>query len=105
MTNELSLVDIWRELNAWCKQFTWKRSQPVLQQNRLDFFLIHENLAADVIATGIEPGYRSDHSAVTITFRFAKRVRGTITFRFAKRVRGTITFRFAKEFEVKHFEI
>ena len=24
------------------------------------FILIHENLAADVIATGIEPGYRSD---------------------------------------------
>ena len=44
------------------------------------FFLIHENLAADVIATDIEPGYRSDHSAVTITFRFTERVRGK-TFR------------------------
>ena len=38
MTNELSLVDIWRELNARCKRFTWRRSQPVLQQSRLDFF-------------------------------------------------------------------
>ena len=78
MTNELSLVDIWRELNAWRKLFTWRRSQPVLQQSRLDFFclLIHENLAADVIATDIETGYRSDHSAVTNTFRFTERVRG-----------------------------
>ena len=24
MTNELSLVDIWRELNARCKRFTWR---------------------------------------------------------------------------------
>ena len=58
MTNELSLVDIWRERNARCKRFTWRRSQPVLQQSRLDFFLlIHENLAADVIATHSDPGY------------------------------------------------
>ena len=39
------------------------------------FFLIHENLTADVIATDIKTGYRSDHSAVTITFRFTERVR------------------------------
>ena len=76
MTNELSLVDIWRELNARCKRFTWRRSQPVLQKSRLDFFLIHENLAADVIASDIEPGYRTDHSTVTITFRFTERARG-----------------------------
>ena len=38
MTNELSLVDIWRELNARCKRFTWRHSQPVLQQSHLDFF-------------------------------------------------------------------
>ena len=67
LTNELSLVDIWRELNAQCKRFTWRRSQPVLQQSRLDFFLINENLVADVISADIEPGYRTDHSTVTIT--------------------------------------
>ena len=75
MTNELSLLDIWRALNARCKRFTWRRSQPVLQQSRLDFFLIHENFAADVIASDTEPGYRVDHSAVTITFRFTERAR------------------------------
>ena len=25
MTNEFSLVDMWRELNALCKRFTWRR--------------------------------------------------------------------------------
>ena len=63
-------------LNARCKRFTWRRSQPVLQQSRLDFFLIHENFAADVIASDTELGYRTDHSAVTITFRFTERARG-----------------------------
>ena len=82
MTNELSLVDIWRELDAQCKRFTWRRSQRVLQQSRLDFFLIHENLAADVIASDIEPGYRTDHSAVTITFRFTERARGKTFWKF-----------------------
>ncbi|WP_419592226.1 reverse transcriptase domain-containing protein [Thiolapillus sp.] len=82
LTNELSLVDIWRELNAQCKRFTWRRSQPVLQQSRLDFFLINENLVADVISADIESGYRTDHSAVTITFRFTERARGRTFWKF-----------------------
>ena len=55
---------------------------PVLQQSRLDLFLIHENLAADVIASDIEPGHRTDHSAVTITFRFTERARGKTFWKF-----------------------
>ena len=82
LTNELSLVDIWRELNAQCKRFTWRRSQPVLQQSRLDFSLINENLVADVISADIELGYRTDHSAVTITFRFTERARGRTFWKF-----------------------
>ena len=75
-------MDIWRELNAQCKRFTWRRSQPVLQQSRLDFFLINENLNADVISADIEPAYRTDHSAVIITFRFTERVRGRTFWKF-----------------------
>ena len=44
--------------------------------------MFDENLAADVIASDIEPGYRTDHSAVTVTFRFTDLL---------------------KELEVKHF--
>ena len=82
MTNELPLVDISRELNARCKRFSWRRSQTVVQQSRLDFFLIHQNLAADVISSDIEPGYRIDHSAVTVTFRFTERAQGKIIWKF-----------------------
>ena len=76
LTKEFSLVDIWRELNGQCKRFTWRRSQPILQQSRLDYFLINENFVADIISADIEPGYRTDYSVVTITFRFTERARG-----------------------------
>ena len=66
-------MDIWEELNGQRKRFTWRRSQPVLQQSRLDFFfLINENLVADIISADIEPGYRTDHSTVTNTLGFLK---------------------------------
>ena len=48
----------------------------------LDCFLIHENLVGDVIAIYIEPGYRTDHSAVTITFRFTETARGKTFCKF-----------------------
>ena len=38
-----SLVDIWRELNPQLQRFTWRRNNP-LQQSRLDFFLVSENM-------------------------------------------------------------
>ena len=40
---EHSLVDKWRELNPQLQRFTWRRTNPV-QQSRLDFFLISENV-------------------------------------------------------------
>ena len=46
------------------------------------FFLINENLVADVISADIEPGYRIDHSAVTIPFRFTERARGRTFWKF-----------------------
>ena len=46
------------------------------------FFLINENLVADIISADIEPGYRTDHSAVTITFRFTERARGRTFWKF-----------------------
>ena len=48
----------------------------ILQQSRLDSFLINENFVANIISADIEPGYRTDYSVVTITFRFTERARG-----------------------------
>ena len=70
--HELSLVDIWREINPELLQYTWRRTRP-FQQSRLDFFLISETLLPFVKDSKIIPGYRSDHSFVTVEFEFKEK--------------------------------
>ena len=65
------LKDVWRELNPNDRKFTWRRFNSV-QQGRLDYFLISENLLSNTALTLIEPGYRSDHSIITITININK---------------------------------
>lgn len=69
LMTELSLVDIWREINPETLRYTWRRTNPP-QQSRLDFFLISENIVGYVKDAGIPVGYRSDHSAVTLHLVF-----------------------------------
>lgn len=67
LTNELSLVTRWKAVNARGKRFTWRRSQPVHNKVIWDcFFLINENLVAEVISADIEPAYGPDHSAIKL---------------------------------------
>ena len=70
MMDSLDLIDIWRELNPEVRRYTWRRSNPRLQQSRLDFFLLSEILSTHVTEADIKPGYRTDHSMVTITLSF-----------------------------------
>ena len=59
------LKDVWRELNPNDRKFTWRRFNSI-QQGRLDYFLISENVLQNTESALIEPGYRSDHSIITI---------------------------------------
>ena len=63
------LVDTWRELNPQLQRFTWRRTNP-FQHSRLYFFLISENLCNTVRDTDITPGYRTDHSMLTLELSF-----------------------------------
>lgn len=63
---DLDLTDIWRDLNPELKRFTWRRNNPI-QQSRLDFFLISDVLSAEVLDVDIHPGYRTDHSLISIS--------------------------------------
>ena len=72
MMDELNIADIWREINQELLQFTWRRARPVLQQSRLDYFLISETLIYLVKDTKIMYGYRSDHSFVSLELEFKK---------------------------------
>ena len=74
MMDGIPMTDIWREMNPECKRFTWRKSNP-LKQSRLDFFLMSEYLIGWFEDTDIVPGYRTDHSMVTLTLKFGKEVR------------------------------
>lgn len=65
---QLNIADIWREQHPETKQFTWhkKINNRIVQQGRLDFFLISSSLTRNITKSSIHPGYRSDHSCIII---------------------------------------
>ena len=71
----LDLGDIWRDLNPEIKRFTWRRRKPNIQC-RLDFFLISTCLYSDVVKTEINPGYKTDHSIITLSLTTQANTRG-----------------------------
>ena len=62
---ELDLTDIWRDLHPNSNTFTWRRRKPDICC-RLDFFLISSGLSTICIEADVLPGYRTDHSLITI---------------------------------------
>ena len=81
MMLELGLADIWREVNPDCKRYTWRKTKP-LKQSRLDYFLLSVYLVSSFEDTDILPGYRSDHSIVTIKLRFGKEMKRNTFWKF-----------------------
>ena len=63
----LNLIDVWRTANENSKRFTWRRSKPHLIQSRLDYFIASNDLYHNLKHIDILPGYRTDHSAITMT--------------------------------------
>ena len=59
--SDLDLVDVFRELYPYKREYTWRRFN-TNKQGRLDYFLISKDLIGDVKGTQKCPGYRSDHS-------------------------------------------
>lgn len=59
------MVDVWREQHAAKRSYTWRRSSP-LRLGRLDYFLVSSAMSRLVSSSFILPGYRSDHSLISI---------------------------------------
>ena len=78
---KLGLTDIWREANPDCKRYTWRKTKP-LKQSRLDYFLLSDYLVSSFEDTDILPGYRSDHSMVTLKLRFGKEMKRNTFWKF-----------------------
>ena len=72
LMSELNLYDVWRDENTEKHIFTWKRKlvSGLIQMGRLDFFLVSETLSNFSREENIVPGYRSDHSAITLSLIF-----------------------------------
>ena len=73
----------WRELNPDKKRYTWRRCHP-LQQSRIDYFLLSKDLLTSLAINKveIEPGVRSDHSAIILELAVLGRKRGPGLWRF-----------------------
>ena len=65
IANSLDLIDVWRTLNPDGKRFTWRRTKPEVHC-RLDYFMISSSLITAITNADILPGYRTDHSLITI---------------------------------------
>ena len=94
------LIDIFRSRHSAKKRFTWRIKNPVLKQARLDFFLTSSSLEGRILDTSIRPGYRTDHSMITLQLNVAEQPRGNGLFKlnvsllrepdYIQRVKNTI---------------
>lgn len=77
-----NFIDPWRVMHEDIKKYTWRRLNPIKKQARLDFFLIHESIFQYVTDSDIIPGYRTDHSAIILKFKFQENERGKGYWKF-----------------------
>lgn len=79
-----NLTDIWRHLNPTLKQYTWhkKNNKKIIQQGRLDFFLVTETMINKYTKSNIKPGYRSDHSMITLELKASSKIHTKTFWKF-----------------------
>ena len=75
-SENLNLIDAWRVLNPESSRFTW-RQKPEIHYRR-DFFLVNQPTFCNTVGADISPGYKTDHSIITlqISLQFNNRGRG-----------------------------
>ena len=74
-SENLDLTDIWRLFNPEVRRYTWRQNQPVIHC-RLDFFLVSESSLCDVTHADIFPGFKTDHSMITLSVALHSNLRG-----------------------------
>ena len=77
-----NFVDAWRVINENCRKYTWRRLNPTIKQARLDYFLVSENMSQYVVDAEIIPGYRTDHSGITLKLKLLESERGKGYWKF-----------------------
>ena len=74
-SEDLDLVDVWRVQNPESQRFTWRQRNPEIHC-RLDFFLVNKRKLCSAINTDIVPGYKTDHSMITLQISLHNNPRG-----------------------------
>ncbi|KAL9982000.1 hypothetical protein ACROYT_G010777 [Oculina patagonica] len=74
-SENLDLVDAWRLLHPETNRYTWRQRHPKVQC-RLDFFLVSQSIANSTTHAEISPGYKSDHSMITLKISIHSNPRG-----------------------------
>jgi len=74
--NEHALIDSYRIQHPNSRRFTWRKAHP-RKQSRLDFFLVSEDIHNLVVKADIIPGYRTDHSAITLSMNLTEKQKGS----------------------------
>ena len=77
----LDLNNVWRERNPDGSRFTWRKRKPEIHC-RLDFFLISSSLLGNVTNANILPGFKTDHSMVSIHLKTNQNPRGPGFWKF-----------------------
>ena len=66
LSANLDLIDIWRVAHPDQLRYTWRQRNPEIHC-RLDYFLVSQGLSISIKEADIFPGFRTDHSMITIS--------------------------------------
>ena len=75
IAEQFDFVDAWRLLNLDTSRYTWRRKQPEVHC-RLDFFLVSQSFMGNVVSADIVPGFKTDHSLITLNISLHTNPRG-----------------------------
>ena len=81
LKQQYDLVDPWRINNPDKRQYTWFQRNPI-KMSRLDYFLVSADIMALTSRADIKPGYRSDHSIITLQLNISNDSRGKGFWKF-----------------------
>jgi exonuclease III len=83
LMQKFNLIDYWRIKNPELVRFTWRRTEPVLQQSRIDMFLVSDIITPKINYINIEMSYISDHTLISMHINpFVKDNRGPSYWKF-----------------------
>ena len=74
-SGDSDLIDVWRVQNPALRRFTWRQRNPEIHC-RLDFFLVSQCIASNTINADNVPGYKTDHSMITLQLSLHSNLRG-----------------------------